>query len=145
MFFAELCTVTHFNTSKSSCLISCPGKAGSYKQPIIQQIAHGAISWGWRMRSEGCCACKEQQYGQYSKFNWIQPASSQQAMQTLVTMNFGDYSPCTMGLTIAASFINLRRSAVAVILGNKRVLLSHKIRGHTIFFVWPNATSRSLN
>ena len=44
--FAELCTVTHFNTSKSSCLISRPGKVGSYKQPLIQQIAHGAIFWG---------------------------------------------------------------------------------------------------
>jgi hypothetical protein len=45
--FAELCTVTHFNTSKSSRLISRPGKVGSYKQPLIQQIAHGAILWGW--------------------------------------------------------------------------------------------------
>jgi hypothetical protein len=53
--------------------------------------------------------------------------------QPLITMNFGDYSPCTIGLTIAASFINLRRSTVEVILGDKRVLLSHKIRGHTIF------------
>jgi hypothetical protein len=44
--------------------------------------------------------------------------------QPLVTMNFGDYSPCTIGLTITASFINLRRSAVEVILGDKRVLLS---------------------
>jgi hypothetical protein len=34
-------------TSKSSCLISRPGKVGSYKQPLIQQIAHGAILWGW--------------------------------------------------------------------------------------------------
>jgi hypothetical protein len=53
--------------------------------------------------------------------------------QPLVTMNFGDYSPCTIRLTIAASFINLRRSAVEVILGDKHVLLSYKIRGHTIF------------
>jgi hypothetical protein len=66
-------------------------------------------------------------------------------LQPLVTMNIGDYSPRTIGLTIATSFINLQRSAVEVILGDKRVLLSHKIRGHTIFFVWPNATSSSLN
>jgi hypothetical protein len=46
MFFAELCTVIHFNTSKSSRLMSRPGKAGSYKQSLIQQIAHGAIPWG---------------------------------------------------------------------------------------------------
>ena len=46
MFFAELGTVTHFSTSKSSRLISRPGKAGSYKQPLIQQIAHAAIPWG---------------------------------------------------------------------------------------------------
>ena len=44
--FAELCTATHFNTSKSSRLISRPGKAGSYKQPLIQQIVHGAFPWG---------------------------------------------------------------------------------------------------
>ena len=53
--------------------------------------------------------------------------------QPLVTTNFGDFLPCTIVLTIAASFINLRRSAVEVILGDKRVLLSHKIRGRTIF------------
>jgi hypothetical protein len=44
-------------------------------------------------------------------------------------MNFGDYSPCTIRLTIAASFINLRRSKVEVILGGKRVLLNHRIMG----------------
>ena len=38
--FAELCTVTHFNTSKSSCLISRPGKVGSYKQPLIFSKLH---------------------------------------------------------------------------------------------------------
>jgi hypothetical protein len=42
-FFAELCTMTYFNTSKSSRLISRPGKAGSYKQSLIQQIAHAAF------------------------------------------------------------------------------------------------------
>ena len=47
MIFAELYTVIHFNTSKSSRLISRPGKAGSYKQPLIQQIAHGGICCGW--------------------------------------------------------------------------------------------------
>jgi hypothetical protein len=30
-FFAEACTVTYFNTSKSSRQTSRPGKAGSYK------------------------------------------------------------------------------------------------------------------
>ena len=44
--FGELCTATHFNTSISSRLISRPGKAGSYKQPLIQQIVHGAFPWG---------------------------------------------------------------------------------------------------
>ena len=43
MFFGELCTVTHFNTSKSSLLISRPGETGSYKLPLIQQIAHGPV------------------------------------------------------------------------------------------------------
>jgi hypothetical protein len=42
-FLAESCTVTYCITSKSPCLISCPGKAGSYKQPLIQQIAHTAF------------------------------------------------------------------------------------------------------
>ena len=46
MFFAELCTVIHFNASKSSRLMSRPGKVGSYKQSNIQQIAYGAIPWG---------------------------------------------------------------------------------------------------
>jgi hypothetical protein len=46
------------------------------------------------------------------------------------------YSPCTIGLTIAALFINLRRSTVEEILGDKRVLLSHKISGHTRFFLF---------
>jgi hypothetical protein len=46
MFFAELYTVIHFNTSTEIILphISRPGKAGSYKQPLIQQIEHAA--WG---------------------------------------------------------------------------------------------------
>ena len=44
--FAELCTATHFNTSKLSRLISRPGKGRSYKQPLIQQIVHGAFPWG---------------------------------------------------------------------------------------------------
>jgi hypothetical protein len=44
--FSELYTVIHFNTSKSSRLISRPGKAGIYKQPLIQQIEHAAIRWG---------------------------------------------------------------------------------------------------
>ena len=35
--------MTYFNTSKLSRLISRPGKAGSYKQPLIQQIAHAAF------------------------------------------------------------------------------------------------------
>jgi hypothetical protein len=35
--------MTYFNTSKSSRLISRPGKAGSYKQPLIQQIVHAAF------------------------------------------------------------------------------------------------------
>jgi hypothetical protein len=43
MFFAELCTVIHFNASKSSRLMSRPGKVGSYKQSNIQQIAR--IYW----------------------------------------------------------------------------------------------------
>jgi hypothetical protein len=43
LVFAELCIVTYFSTPKSSCLISRPGKAGSYKQPLIQQIAHAAF------------------------------------------------------------------------------------------------------
>jgi hypothetical protein len=48
-FFAESCIVTYFNISKSSRLISRPGKAGSYKQPLIQQIAHAAFdSFGVR-------------------------------------------------------------------------------------------------
>ena len=42
-FFAELCTVTYFNKSKSSRLISHPSKAGSYKQTLILQIAHAAF------------------------------------------------------------------------------------------------------
>jgi hypothetical protein len=42
-FFAEVYTVTYLNTSKSSSLISHPGKAGSWKQPLIQQIAHAAF------------------------------------------------------------------------------------------------------
>jgi hypothetical protein len=38
-FFAEiLFTVTHFNTSKSSRLISRPGKAGLYKQPLFSKL-----------------------------------------------------------------------------------------------------------
>jgi hypothetical protein len=41
--FAELCTMTYFNTSISSRLIFHPGKAGSYKQPFIQQIAQSAF------------------------------------------------------------------------------------------------------
>jgi hypothetical protein len=48
-FFAESCIVTYFNISKSSRLISRPGKAGSYKQPLIQQIAYAPlplIPWG---------------------------------------------------------------------------------------------------
>ena len=45
MFFVELGTVTHFSASKSSRLISRPGKVGLYKQPLIQQIAHVAIPW----------------------------------------------------------------------------------------------------
>jgi hypothetical protein len=94
--------------------------------------------------SEGCCARNSNMGNTVSPIEFNLP-SSQQAVQTLVTMNFGDYSPCTIGLTIAASFINLRRSTVEIILGEKRVLLSHKIRGHTIFFVWSNATSSSLN
>jgi hypothetical protein len=35
--------MTYFNISKSYCLISHPSKAGSYKQPVIQQIAHAAF------------------------------------------------------------------------------------------------------
>ena len=81
--------------------------------------------------SEGCCA-RNSNMG-----NTVRPIEVKLPQvnkpQPLVTMNFGDFSPCTIGLTIAASFINLRRSAVEVILGDKRVLLSHKIRGHTIF------------
>ena len=42
-FFAELCTVTYFNKSKSSRLISHPSKARSYKQTLILQIAHAAF------------------------------------------------------------------------------------------------------
>jgi hypothetical protein len=41
--------MTYFNTSKSPCLVSHPGKAGSYKQPLIQQIAHAGfdhLGWG---------------------------------------------------------------------------------------------------
>ena len=36
--FTELYTLTYFSTSKSSCFIYCPGKVGSYKQTLIQQI-----------------------------------------------------------------------------------------------------------
>ena len=59
----------------------------------------------------------------------IQPAPIQQA--TSPTTSSHDESrrlfrsPRTIGLTIAASFINLRRSAVEVILGDKRVLLRY--------------------
>jgi hypothetical protein len=68
--------------------------------------------------------------------NTVRPiplSQSQQATgpQPLATMNFGNYSPRIIGLTIAASFINLQRSVVEEILGDKRVLLSHKIRGYT--------------
>jgi hypothetical protein len=81
--------------------------------------------------SEGCCA-RNSNMG-----NTVRPIEVKLPQvnkpQPLVTMNFGDFLPLTIGLTIAASFINLRRSAVEVILGDKRVLLSHKIRGHTIF------------
>ena len=58
--FAELCTATlkwvavHNSAKtfsrdrlKSSRLISRPGKAGSYKQPLIQKIVHGDFPWGW--------------------------------------------------------------------------------------------------
>jgi hypothetical protein len=34
--------MTYFNTSKLARLLSRPGKAGSYKQPLIQQIVHAA-------------------------------------------------------------------------------------------------------
>ena len=48
-FFSESCIVTYFNIPKSSRLISRPDKAGSYKQPLIQQIADAPlplIPWG---------------------------------------------------------------------------------------------------
>jgi hypothetical protein len=35
--------MTYWNTSKSSRLISRPGKAGSYKQPLIQRIVHAVF------------------------------------------------------------------------------------------------------
>ena len=38
-----LYTMIYFNTSKSPCLVSRPGKAGSYKQALIQQIAHAGF------------------------------------------------------------------------------------------------------
>ena len=94
--------------------------------------------------SEGCCA-RNSNMGNTVRpieFNLPQVKSTSHNLYSLVTMNFGDYSPCTIGLTIAASFINLRRSAVEVILGDRRVLLTHKIRGHTIFLF---GTSSSLN
>ena len=72
---------------------------------------------------------KEQQYGQYSAANSTCPKSTSHNLKGL-------YSPRSIGPTIAASFSNLQRSAVEVILGDKRVLSSHKIRGHTTFFVW---------
>jgi hypothetical protein len=84
--------------------------------------------------SKGCCARNSNMGNTVCRIEFILPQVNEP--QPLVTMNFGDYSPCTIGLTIAASFIHLRRSAVEVILGDKRVLLSHKIRGYTIFFVW---------
>ena len=84
--------------------------------------------------SQGCCARNSNMGNTVRPIEVNLPQVNKP--QPLVTMNFGDYSPCTIGLTIAASFINLRRSAVEVILGDRRVLLSHKIRGHTIFFVW---------
>jgi hypothetical protein len=55
--------------------------------------------------------------------------------QPLAMMNFGDYSPHTIVLTIATSFINLR-SAVNVIFGGKNVLLSHTIYVDTQFFLF---------
>ena len=93
--------------------------------------------------SEGCCARNSNMGNTVRPIEFNLPqVKLLNKPQPLVTMNFGDYSPCTIGLTIAASFINLRRSAVEVILGDRRVLLSHKIRGHTIFLF---GTSSSLN
>jgi hypothetical protein len=44
-FYVKQCAfVTYLSTSKSSCLISQPGKAVSYKQPLIQQIVHAAFN-----------------------------------------------------------------------------------------------------
>jgi hypothetical protein len=94
--------------------------------------------------SEGCCARNSNMGNTVRPNEFNLPQVNKPQWQPLVTMNFGDYSPCTIGLTIAASFINLRRSAVEVILGDKRVLLSHNIRGHTIFCL-ANGTSSSLN
>ena len=82
--------------------------------------------------SEGCCA-RNSEMGNTVCLIEVNLPQVNKPQPALVTMNFGDFSPCTIGLTIAAWFIKLQRSAVEVILGDKRVLLSHKIRGHTIF------------
>ena len=88
--------------------------------------------------SEGCCARNSNMGNTVRPIEFNLSPSEVKKPQPLVTMNFGDYSPCTIGLTIAASFINLRRSAVEVILGDRRVLLTH----NTIFLF---GTSSSLN
>ena len=90
--------------------------------------------------SEGCCARNSNMGNTVRPIEVNLPQVNKP--QPLVTMNFGDVSPCTIGLTITASFINLQRSAVEVILGDKRVLLSHKIRGHTIFLFGKRQVAR---
>jgi hypothetical protein len=85
--------------------------------------------------SEGCSLESARNSNMGNTVRPIQPAPNQQATLTSSHDEFRRLfrSLRTIVLTIAASFINLRRSTVEVILGDKHVLLSHKIRGHTIF------------
>jgi hypothetical protein len=61
--------------------------------------------------SEGCCARNSNMGNTVRPIEFNLPQVNKPQ-----PLNIGDYSPCTIGLTIAASFINLRRSAVEVIL-----------------------------
>jgi hypothetical protein len=53
-YFAEFCTMTYFNTTKSSRLISRPGKAGSYKQPLNLSSVFKTYVWFVNLHSFFC-------------------------------------------------------------------------------------------
>ena len=63
--------MTYFNTSKSLCLVSRPDKAGTYKHPLIQQIAHAGFD-PLGMRQHFPCVVTSSMIRLYSLHPYVQ-------------------------------------------------------------------------